>query len=78
MELQRIETPHNTPEQVGEYVDLALGIMVEKLPSDLHTSEVLVKVLDLIAGKSIQVVQPAPLGVQLGVPRMDIPRGGRH
>jgi hypothetical protein len=78
MSMQRIEIQHNDPEQLIEYVNTAIDIVREHVPVEYVSPELFVKVLDLVSGKTIQQVQPAPIGVPIGVPRMDIPRGGRH
>lgn len=72
MELNRIETQHNTEQQVAEYVEVAqriadgAGIVRNAEP------EVFVKILDMVAAKTLTVVQQ-PVGVgalpHLGVPR---------
>lgn len=78
MSAQRIEIRHNEPEQVIEYLQAAVAIVSEHVPEELRAPAVLVKVLELVSSKTIQEVHPAPIGVPLGMPRMDIPRGGRH
>jgi hypothetical protein len=78
MGAQRIEIQHNEADQVVEYLKAAVAIVEENVPAELASPEVLVKVLELLASKTIQTVQPAPIGIPLGMPRMDIPGGGRH
>lgn len=61
MELQRIETPHNTPEQVAEYVQAAQDIADAAGIDREREPEVFVKIIDLVASKQITVVQNPPL-----------------
>lgn len=75
MELQRMETMHNTPEQVALYLDAALELVASReLPAGSE-GEVIVGVVNLLAAKTINVVQQAPMPI--GLPTMAIPRG-RH
>lgn len=70
MQGRKTEMPHNTPEQVREYLSAALEL-TEDLdpPADLRTA-VFVKAADLFAAKQITVEQVVP-----GIPGMAIPRG---
>lgn len=78
MSTQRIEVQHNDREQVVEYLKQAVEIIDEHVVVAHQSPEPLVKVLELLASKTIHQTQPAPIGIPLGMPRMDVPRGGRH
>jgi hypothetical protein len=78
MGAQRIEIQHNERAQVVDYLKQAIAVVEENVPAELASPELVVKVLELLASKTIQTVQPAPIGIPLGMPRMDIPGGGRH
>lgn len=78
MSANRVEILHNNPDQVVDYLKAAIAVVEEHVPAELASPELLVKVLELLSSKTIQFMQPAPIGIPLGVPRMDIPGGGRH
>jgi hypothetical protein len=66
----RHELPHNTPEQVREYLSAALEIVAElDPPTDLRVTA-FDKAVNLLAAKQIGIEQ-----VQPGMPTMAIPRG---
>jgi hypothetical protein len=68
VELQRVETQHNTDDQVRGYVEQAQAI------ADWHGIDrereplVFCKLLDLVSTKQITVVQGPGLGVVPGLP----------
>jgi hypothetical protein len=66
---RRLETPHNTPEQVREYLREALDLVDELGPADDLREACFTKAVDMIAAKSITIEQVAPLGGALAVPR---------
>jgi hypothetical protein len=75
---QKIEFDHNTPEQIRNVLGQGRDICNAEYDGDDYPVEVLLKVIDLLAAKTIQFVQPQPVDLGgLAVPRMDIPRG-RH
>lgn len=64
------ETPHNTPEQVREYLEGALAIIADlELEDDLRVPAFM-KAVDLLSAKQIFYEQAGPLP-----PNMVIPRG---
>lgn len=73
MELQRIETVHNTPEQVADYLATTARICHDFDGEIATDPTVFVAVLNLVAAKSINLVQQQP--TPLAMPHMTIPRG---
>lgn len=73
MEMQRIETIHHTPEQIAAYLDATAELTRGHYREDEVPVEVFVAVLNLVAAKTINVMQQAPM--QIGLPTMAIPRG---
>lgn len=70
MEVNRIEIVHNTDEQVQGYVEAAQRI-ADALGIDREREhQVFVKIIELLASKTVQVVQQP-----VGMPAMAIPRG---
>lgn len=64
--MRRVEHPHNTPQQVREYLETAAKIVGElELDGDLKVPA-FEKAVDLIAGKQIVVEQIAPGAIDLG------------
>lgn len=65
MSIQREEHPHNTPEQVREYVREGLAVVAElEVPDDLRVAA-FTKAVDLASAKSVTVTQLAPVGLGL-------------
>lgn len=59
--MRRTETPHNTREQVKEYIETAAAIVAElELDGDLKVPA-FEKAVDLCAGKQITMEQIAPV-----------------
>ena len=67
MELERIETQHNTPEQAAEYLNQAQAIADEHGIDREREPEVFCKLLDLVSTKQITTVQ-RPTAALLGIP----------
>ncbi len=67
---RRIELPHNTPEQVREYITSALALVDDLDPPGDLRQAVFVKAVEFYSAKAITVEQIAP-----GIPGMAIPRG---
>lgn len=62
------ELPHNSPEQVTQYLDTALRLTAEMdVPEDLRVA-FFNKAVDLVAAKQITLeqIQASPLGMVLG------------
>lgn len=64
---RRIELPHNTPEQVREYLAAALAIVDELDPDDDLRGVAFAKAVDLLAAKQITIEQIAPIGNALNL-----------
>jgi hypothetical protein len=78
MQGTKLEIAHNTQEQIQDVLTQARGLCAVEYDGDDYPVEVLLKVIDLLAAKTIQFIQPQPVDLGgLAVPRMDIPRG-RH
>lgn len=73
MSAQRVEIEHNSLEQVGEYLAAALGIMERHALEVRDHPALLVKLLELIASKTVQVVQMAPQPALLPMPSNAVP-----
>lgn len=70
--MPRVETMHNTPAQVREYLAEALAIVAELEVTDELRAVAFTKALDLLASKSITIQPPQPMGLAtpLGGPRL--------
>lgn len=66
--MQRIETPHNTPDQVREYLAEAEAIAIEFGINREAEPVLFCKLLDLVSTKQITVVQQPVVPVLGGLP----------
>jgi hypothetical protein len=71
MQMTKVEVQHNSPEQVRAYLSAARELCEEEYGGAAYPVEVLLKAIDLVAGKSVQLVQEQP--TTIGVPAGAIP-----
>lgn len=75
MELNRVEIQHHTGEQIAVYLEATAALLDDRAEPWADSPEIAAAVLNLVAAKTVQVMQQAP--PIIGMPRMDIPQARR-
>lgn len=73
-ELTRLNVQHYTRAEVEEYVRQARDVVEELVPVELRSDVLMVKVLELLANRTVSLTQAAPAGID---PSMFDPRLAR-
>lgn len=74
MSTQRVEIQHNEPEQIRGWMIEAVKLVDNGVREELRSPELLVKVIELLASKTIQEVRFVPPDL-IAAPAGSIPRG---
>jgi hypothetical protein len=69
---------NNTPDEVAEWLGKAREICLREYDDSQAPDAVLVKVLELLANKTILTMAPQPMPVNLGALGLGGPPKGRH